>query len=390
MSDIAVSMRILHISKYYHPFRGGIEKVIKELAEATVRAGHEVTVLCANESNQRVEETINGVKVIRLPNWLTLFSQPVTPSVFWEVQKLVSNADAVQLHTPNPLFEFAYLFCPPEVPFVVTYHCEVMKQRSLVRFYEPVSRAVLERADSIVVATENHLTYSKWLKDFAKKCQVIPFGIHPKHAEKNMDVVKNIKEIKDNHSRYFLFVGRMVGYKGVNILLRAMQDVQSELVLIGVGPLLDKWKDLAKRLGVSSRTHFVGSVKDDQKFSAYLHGADALVLPSLNEAEAFGLVLLEAMSCGTPVVTTKLNSGVREVNQAGVTGIEVDPGQSAQLAKALRDISKNDELRLKMGQAAHERFQKYFLVDRFVDSYLNMYQQVVAAKANAEIRPSAS
>lgn len=370
-------MRILHISKYYHPFRGGIEKVIKELAEATVLQGHEVTVLCANESNKRSEEIINGVRVIRLPSWATLFSQPVTPSVFWEVQHLVSQADTVQLHTPNPLFEFAYLFCRPEVPFIVTYHCEVMKNRSLVKFYEPVSKAVLERADSIIIATDNHLKYSRWLRKYAHKCQIIPFGIQAKHANRNIEIVKKLKSIKDKYSRYFLFIGRMVAYKGVNVLLESMQNVEQNLVLIGKGPLFEQWQKLSKNLGVSDRVHFLGQVNDEEEFSAYLHGCDAVVLPSLNEAEAFGLVLLEAMACGKPIITTELNSGVRMVNSPGETGLEVPPSNVLRLTEAMNHMASNHEMRLQMGINAKVRFENMFRIDKFVQSYLGVYAQMI-------------
>lgn len=366
-------MRILHLSKYYHPYRGGIEKVIKELSENAVSEGHEVTVICANESNKRVEEFIKGVRVIRLPKWTSIFSQPVTPSVFFEVGEWFKKTDVVHLHTPNPLFEAACLAYEIPCPLIVTYHCEVMKARTLNNLYMPISKGVLKKADKILVATQFHIDFSKWLKEFESKCEVIPFGIEPKHNIRTLEMNSHLNFIKEKYGRYFLFIGRMVSYKGIHILLEAMKDVDQNLVLIGKGPLLEAMKEMSRRLGLEKRVHFVGAIEADQEFAAYLHGADAVVLPSINEAEAFGLVLLEAMSCKKPVITTDLKSGVRYVNVAGVTGLSVPPSDIQALAKAMNSMRLDDEMRLAMGSAAYKHFLENFLVSESFRRHFNVY-----------------
>jgi glycosyltransferase involved in cell wall biosynthesis len=375
-------MRILHLSKYYHPYRGGIEKVIKELAEASVKQGHNVTVICSSENNQGITEIVNGVHVIRLPQWGTVFSQPLTPSVFWSVKNFFAAAEVIHLHAPNPLFEFACLTVPFTAPLVVTFHCEVMKSRWLNRFYEPVSKSVLQKADRILVATPLHIEFSFWLKEFKNKCEVIPFGIEPKFENKSLEMNEQLLKIKNTYGRYFLFVGRMVTYKGVNFLLEAMKSVPQNLVLIGKGPFLETWKKLSEELGVAERVHFVGPVESDVEFGAYLHGADALVLPSINEAEAFGLVLLEAMSCKKPVITTDLNSGVKFVNIHGKTGLEVPRKDAPLLAHAMNQLRNNDALRLRLGQQAFEHFRHHFLIQscwqKHLDVYLNTAKKAAA------------
>lgn len=370
-------MKILHLSKYYHPYRGGIEKVIKELSEAALRAGHEVTVICSNETNEKVEEQVNGVHVIRLPKWMTVFSQPVTPSIFWSVNQHFQNADIIHLHAPNPLFEMACLSFDFQAPLIVTYHCEVMKARWLNNLYQPVSKAILERAERIFVATPYHIEYSNWLKAYANKCVVIPFGIASKYEDKNLEMLEKMKQIKLQYDRYFLFVGRMVTYKGVNVLLQSMKSIPQNLVLIGKGPFLQTWKELSRELGVEKRVHFLGGVDSDQDFAAYIHGCDALVLPSINEAEAFGLVLLEAMSCKKPVITTQLKSGVRFVNQDGITGISVPPRDSEALAQAMKKMMHNDSLRFQLGEAAYKHFRKNFLVEQCLQKHLDVYQMMI-------------
>lgn len=369
-------MRILHLSKYYHPFRGGIEKVIKELSEASIALGHEVTVICSSQDYSRHEETINGVHVIRWPRLFSLFSQPVTPTVFTELKNFVDNYDVIQLHTPNPLMEFALLKLELKKPLIVTYHCEVLRKTPLNGFYEKVAQDVLKRAETVVVATQEHVKYSKFLNAVSEKCVTIPFGIQERWSRRSLEMNDRLKDIKSKYPRYFLFIGRMVTYKGVNILLEAMKSVDAQLLLIGKGPRLKQWKNLKEDFKLENRVTFLDQVEADLDFAAYIYGADALVLPSINEAEAFGLVLLEAMSCGKPVITTDLKSGVRFVNQSGVTGLSVPPGDARALAQAMNTMHTNNDLRIQMGENARKHFEAHFTLDQFVNSYMRLYQDL--------------
>ncbi len=366
-------MKVLHVSKYYEPFKGGIEKVIFELASGTVKAGHEVVVLCSNENWSYQEDWVEGVKVVRLPRMGVAFSQPLTLSLIWNAKKWFEWADIVQVHTPNPLAELSFLLQDIHKPLIVTYHCDVVRQKKLFKIYQPVSEKLLLRADRITVSTPHHLQYSASLKNFKEKSVVIPFGIRAKHAKPTLTMKHELKRIKEQFGDYLLFVGRLVPYKGVDILLKAMTSVEENLVIIGEGPRFEVWQEQKTILGLDQKVHFVGAVKDDTEFAAYLHGCHALVLPSVDESEAFGIVLIEAMSCGKPVITTNLKSGVPWVNEKGVTGLEVEPQDSVALAHAINTITKNHALRLKMGESAQQRFHRLFEVETMVQSYLNLY-----------------
>jgi glycosyltransferase involved in cell wall biosynthesis len=370
-------LKILHIAKYYEPFKGGIEKVILELATGTVKAGHEVVVLSSNHENRYVEEDIEGVKVIRLPRYGVAFSQPLTFGLLWQAKKWMQWADVVQVHTPNPLAELSFLQQDVLTPLIVTYHCDVVSQRSLHKLYRPVAEKLLSRANAITVSTPNHLEYSEILQAYKDKARVIPFGVRAKHAKKTLEINQHLKKIKDELGDYFLFIGRLVPYKGVDVLLHAMQNVDQNLVILGQGPRWEAWYLLAQQLGVQDRVRLIGRVDDDDEFSAYLHGCTSLVLPSINEAEAFGLVLIEAMSCSKPVITTKLFSGVPWVNDKGVTGLEVMPKDPLGLAGAMNELANNHERRQQMQRAARERFERLFTVDKMVNSYLVLYQNVL-------------
>lgn len=371
-------MNILHLSKYYHPYRGGIEKVIKELSEAAVVRGHQVTVICANEENKRVEEFVSGVRVVRLPLKFTLFSQPVTPSIFKELKQEIEKCDVVNVHTPNPLFEMALLRLNVQKPIVITYHCEVYKTRALNNLYQSLSQALLKRADRIIVGTTFHIDHSRWLHGFKSKCEIIPFGIEPKYSDINAATQTRVQELQKQYGSYFLFAGRMVPYKGVDVLLRALVDSpMSRVVLIGSGKMLEEWKALSQKLGVHSRAHFVGGVASDDEFAAYIHASRALILPSINEAEAFGLVLLEAMSCTKPVITTNLNSGVRFVNKAGETGLMVPVMDAPRLAEAMEKLKSDDVLHARLAQNAKAHFLEHFLIGTCAEKYEAVYRSLI-------------
>ncbi len=373
-------MRILHISKYYEPFKGGIEKVIMELACGTVSAGHEVVVLCSNMNGNYQEDMIEGVKVVRLPRWGVAFSQPLTLSMMWKAKQWLNWADVIQVHTPNPLAELSFLIQDNKKPLIVTYHCDVVRQKKLHKIYQPVSERLLQRADRITVSTPHHLKYSPHLENFKDKAQVIPFGIRAKHAQQTLPMKHELKKIKDLYGDYILFIGRLVPYKGVDVLLKAMAEVDENLIIIGEGPRWEAWHELRDHLGLEKKVHFVGAVKDDTQFAAYLHGCHALVLPSVDESEAFGMVLLEAMSCGKPVITTNLKSGVPWVNDKDVTGLQVEPRDVSGLTEAIHLITQNHGLRNKMGENALERFHRLFEVQTMVQSYLELYDQSLDQK----------
>ena len=221
------------------------------------------------------------------------------------------------------------------------------------------------------------LEYSEVLQPHLSKCEVVPFGIEAKFANRTMGVNNHLKKIKDEHGEYFLFIGRLVPYKGVDVLLRAMATTDKKLLCIGVGPRWEQWNTQAKLLGLSDRVKFLGQVTDDEEFAAYIHGCHSIVLPSVDESEAFGIVLIEAMACGKPVITTKLKSGVSWVNDAGVTGIEVPPREYEPLAQAIQIMADNKEMRLQMGEAARKRFEQKFQLHQMISGYENLYLESI-------------
>lgn len=368
-------MRILQVGKFYHPSHGGIETLLRNLAEGLCAAGDEVTVVCSSDSPRPAHEWRAGVRVERAATFGKVLSQPLSPSLTARILWHARNADVVHVHTPNPLAELSTLLMPAHVPLVASWHSDVVRQSALMKVYGSATRAFLRRVSSVVVATPHHIRYSDFLPEFAEKCRVIPFGLElpgPRAGSVPRALSERFGE------DYVLFVGRLVGYKGVPVLLRAFRELrEATLVIVGDGPLRPSLEAQARAEGSADRVHFLGSL-DDAALSELYENCGLLVLPSVTRAEAFGLVLLEAMARGRPVISTRLDSGVTLVNEDGVTGLVVAPNDPQALARAIASLLGAPDERRRMGERARARFVEHFSRDALVRDMRALYAEVLA------------
>jgi rhamnosyl/mannosyltransferase len=245
---------------------------------------------------------------------------------------------------------------------------------------------MLRLADRIVVASPQVAEYAEELQPFRDKCTVIPYALDPDQHKPSPAMNARVTEIRDASALpIVLFVGRLVPYKGVGVLLRALVDVRARLVIVGNGPLLTELEALANELGVADRTRFAGNVDADE-LSALYNACDLFVLPSVTRAEAFGMVQLEAMSCRKPVISTDLPSGVPWVNQHEVTGLVVPPGDARALGAAVETMLGDSQLRARMGENGRARVEKEFSIRRLVEQTTALYQSVVRS-AGRDVQP---
>jgi rhamnosyl/mannosyltransferase len=210
------------------------------------------------------------------------------------------------------------------------------------------------------------------------KIEVVPHGIDSsKFEEADQETVSNIR------SRYgprlIVAIGRLVPFKGFEILIRAMQKVSGNLLLIGEGPLRGQLEGVARECGISGRVFFAGEM-DNSEVVDYLSAADVLSMPSISRAESFGIVQLEAMAAGIPVVNTSIDSGVPDISLDGVTGITIPPGDSCALARALTTLLANEELRQRMGESGRVRVRSEFSEERMFMRTMRIYDEVLSAK----------
>lgn len=363
-------MRVVHIGKYYWPYQRGIETYLKTLAEG-LDSRCELTVVVSNEDRGTVEETVNGVRVIRLKRAFKLAGTDFLFSLPGKLKEL--KPDIVHIHLPNPWAETAWKLAGRPGRLFVSFHSDIIRQKFLLKFYAPFHRATLESAEKIIVATPNHIKYSPFLSKLPEeKLAVIHYGL--KSADYPEPSPEALAEFTDKYSPCALSVGQLVYYKGFDVLVEAMAGVPGlNLVVIGAGPLLKKLEKQAASLGLGGRVFFPGHVSQEKLLAAY-RGCEFFVLPSTQRSEAFGIVQLEAFLAGKAVVSTDLPSGVPYVNVDGATGIVVPPGDAGALSGAMRRLHGDAELRSRLGEAGRRRALEEFGADEMVEKTFRLYE----------------
>lgn len=377
-------MRILMVNKYYPPHVGGIEFHVRDLAEGLVRAGHEVRVLVCNNDKTYKEETMNGVEVVRLPRDFEKASTPVSFFFRKTLARFADEADLVHFHFPYPFGEFEWLRTPnfkeKKTPYVVTYHTDIVRQKMALALYRPFLQKFLDGAALIIASSPQLIEYSEFLAPRTEKCRQINFGLPVENIAHNQAAVKRAQELRASLSDkpVVLFVGRLVYYKGVDVLADALEFIDSEaqLVVIGRGELHDSMVERAKALGCADRLHII-DFADNEELIAWYHAADVFTLPSVYPSEAFGLVQIEAHAAHTPVVSTLLRSGVPYANLDGVTGLSVEVGSAKALSEGINRLLRDDTLRKAMGERAQKRALEEFTISRMIEHTTRLYREVV-------------
>jgi glycosyltransferase involved in cell wall biosynthesis len=360
---------ILHIGKFYPPHPGGMETHLRSLVGYQSR-DFDVEVLVGNDQPRTVRESLDGARITRLATYGSVASMPIVPGFLPSLVR--RREDLVHLHMPNPAAAAAFLASGHRGKLVITHHGDTLGRKRLRKLTEPFSRAAMERASAIIVSSQRYVDSSEELRPYRDKCHIIPLGmdIAPPTAE----VLAKAQTLRAQYQarRLLVAAGRLVPYKGFEYLLRALSGVDATLLLIGRGSLRDHLQRVAVEVGVADRVHFLGFV---ESVEPYLHAADIFVMPSITRAESFGLVQLEAMAAGVPVINTDLASAVPEISLNGVTGVTVPPADAAALAEAIRLLLQDRKLRSRYGVAAKERvplFSAAEMAEQHAELYANV------------------
>jgi glycosyltransferase involved in cell wall biosynthesis len=376
-------MRVTMVNKYYSPpHLGGVETVVATLSAGLAARGHRVRALVANEERRTVTETIDGVEVTRLAAAAVVAKTPIALGMSSAIGRAASDSDVVQLNYPYPWGEASWLASGARTPMVIGYHADVVRQKRLLALYGPIMRRVFDRAAAIVASSPDIVHGSDVLRPYAEKCRVVPYGIEPARYDLTPEIARRAAELRAAHDgrAVVLFVGRLVYYKGADVLVRAMADVDADLVMVGDGPMAGELRSLADECGISGRVTWRPSLPFDELVAHY-RSADVLALPSTSRAESFGIVQLEAQACGVPCVSTDVPTSVPFVNLDGVTGLTVPAGDAKALADALRTLVGDGRLRARMGAAARERVLRDFTIERMCAGYADIYREVADREA---------
>ncbi len=323
-------MKIAVVAPYFYPRIGGLENYALGIAKGLRENGHEVLVITSNDtSRKRIEESIDGIRVIRLAPLLVLSNTPVHPLWYFQIKAIFrqEKPDVILGHTPVPFIADMAARAAGRTPFVLTYHNDLSKDNKILKmaaslFWHLLGKGTLRRAGRIVATSQFYADSSPYLRPFADKTVIIPPGVDASRFNTRVDA--SAVKHKFIGKQIVLFVGslsRTHAHKGLDLLINSVAGLRRDnpslhLVVVGQGNNLESYRRQAQLLGIQGDVTFTGFVTDDD-LPAYYASAAAFVLPSTNPAEGFGMVLLEAAACGTPVVGTNVGGIPAALELAG-------------------------------------------------------------------------
>lgn len=386
-------IRVLHLGKFFPPHPGGIERFVADLAAAQAAQGMAVRVLAHAEPGTWRNRLFRAddVEVDLAACHGQFVYAPVSPAFPHRLARAIREfrPDVLHIHVPNTSAFWALLSpAARRLPWIVHWHADIpldSRRRALrmaYRVYKPWEQALLRRARAVIATSQAYADSSAALAPWKEKVHAIPLGLPDAafaHTARSVEWPAPGLRL--------LGVGRLSYFKGFDVLLQALARIpEASLVLIGGGECGESLRALARESGVESRVRFTGRLDMDAAGQALLEsayaGADVFCLPSTERAESFGIVLLEAMRAGLPVVASDIpGSGVGFVVCDGETGTLVRPGDVDALVAALRRLAADANLRQRYGNAGRHRFQDGFTLERVTPPIAGLYRDMTGPAA---------
>lgn len=374
-------MRVLHFFKTYLPDTvGGVEQVINQIARGAAKLGVETAVLSL--SPDKVDRTveIDGHLVHRARQDFQIASTSFSISAFLRFAQLAKKADVIHYHFPWPFMDVVHFATRVNKPTVVTYHSDIIRQKSLLKLYQPLKRRFLSSVSHIVATSPNYLATSEVLSRYSQKVSIIPIGLDKStYSAPEPDKLAYWRDRLGE--KFFLFVGVIRYYKGLHILIEAAQGVDYPIVIVGAGPIEEELKARASQLGLRN-VHFMGQLPEEDKV-ALLMLCYGVVFPSHLRSEAFGISLLEGAMFGKPMISSEIGTGTTFINIDDETGLVMPPSDPAALRQAMQYLWEHPAEAAEMGQRAEERYWHYFTADKMVESYVALYRDLVQRHAGS-------
>jgi len=373
-------MRVLHFFKTYWPDTfGGVERTIAAICQGVESQGIQSEVLSLSVNPEANSRQFGGHFAHKAKLDFEVASTGFSRAAFRRFRELSHEADIVHFHFPWPLMDVIHLTSSRTKPSVVTYHSDVVKQKALLRLYEPLMMRFLGSVDSIVATSPNYLQSSPVLQRFKPKVSVIPLGLD-ESTYPTVDQDRRESWRSRLPSRFLVFIGVFRYYKGIHVLMDAAEKTGVPVVLIG-GSQTDDVRLEVQRRGIENM-HFVGSVADEDKM-AILDLSVGLVFPSHLRSEAFGLSLVEASMLGKPMISCEIGTGTSYVNRDGDTGLVIPPDNCDALAAAMVRLFDDDALAQQFGRNARQRYLAHFTAEQMAASYARLYQRLTGTEGDA-------
>ena len=370
--------RVLNIYRTYFPDPpGGLQEAIRQIALSTRQRGIDNTIyaLSPRPSPERIQ--LPEALVVRKKSWAAPASCDLGGfSAFSAFTGLVRDAGLVHYFFPWPFADVLRSFVHPDTPEVMTYISDVVRQKWLGRLYAPLMWQTLKAMKVIIANCPAYARTSTVLAnpEIRDKVRIIPLGIeensYPKEGDESIFDRLGI----ESGEPYFLFVGVLRYYKGLDYLIRAAANVKARIVIAGTGPEGERLKNLCDEVDARNIL-FVGQVSDREKVALLKHCL-ALVLPSHLRSEAYGMVLVEAAMFRRPMISCEIGTGTSFVNAHGETGIVVAPENFQALAQAMNTLLVEHGLAERFGAAARLRYERMFSGVALGTAYSELYKEV--------------
>lgn len=364
---VEVYLNILHVYRTCYPItNGGVEQVIRYLSKGAIELKHNVKILSLSDVDDVLD--FEGSKIHLCKRNFSIKSNCFSFSFYKEFKNLSDWADIINLHYPWPSGDLVSLLT--DKPIVVTYHSDILRQKFLGLIYKPLEKYTLSKSKKVIATSQNYLNSSSNLQKHFNKVEVIPLGINfEDYNSVEEDIMLKItqKYGKD----FFLFLGVLRYYKGLDYLLEAAKDNHLPVVIAGSGPEEAKLKQYVAKHDLVN-VKFAGFVSDDEKI-ALLSNCKGLVFPSHLRTEAFGVSIIEALYFGVPVISCDISTGTSYVNKNNETGYVIPPQDSEALSQAMIKLNNSMDYD-NMSNNCHRRALDFFEYRRMSLSYIDLYE----------------
>lgn len=368
-------MKILQLGKFY-PIIGGVERVMYDLLEGISEQKIQVDMLCASDSNKSHEIIVNDfAKIYCTATWKKMLATMISPQMIFRLRKTAAQYDIIHVHHPDPMAALSLFLSGYKGKVVLHWHSDILKQKMALKLFMPLQNWLINRANVIIGTTPKYIDESPYLQNGNLRKIAIPIGIEPVEGDKN-----KVEEIRHRFKRKKIIfaLGRLVGYKGFSYLIDAALSLPDNYVVLigGGGPLKENLENQINSKGLKNKVYLLGRISDED-LPNYYEACDIYAMSSIWKTEAFGIVQIEAMSCGKPIVATKIpGSGVSWVNEDKVTGLNVEPENSRAIADAILKITSNEDSYVTFSKHARKRYEQFFQKKDMIKKCLSLYEKI--------------
>jgi len=368
-------VKVLQFYRTYFPeTQGGLEEAIRQICHSTSKLGVEQRILTMARVPEVETLELPEATVIRVPLQAEPAACSMGTAMFKVYREQAKWADVIQAHHPWPFADLVHLASGVNKPLVLTYHSDIVRQKAMERLYAPLRHLFYRKVSRFVATSPNYVKSSSVLQSLKKRPDVIPLGLsEERYPPATEDAVRLVQQTYGQD--FFLFVGVLRYYKGLHNLVEAASINGLPVVIAGDGPERERLQTMAKQARATN-IQFTGYVSDDIK-QALFQCSRAVVFPSSERSEAFGVTLLEGQLNSKPLISCEIGTGTSYVNKHGETGIVIPPHAPSALANAMSELYNQPSHATAMGEAAKQRMEALFNGHEVGQAYLELYRKLI-------------